>query len=94
MCLCKINVLHIAEEDKPDLKEVLSTIEDLAPSVTYAFGTGNINRRLNDYLIEAGAGLLCLVRGKKDFFSQIFSDSVTLKQTFNSPIPLLILHDN
>jgi nucleotide-binding universal stress UspA family protein len=91
---CKINVLHIAVDEKLDyLEEVLSTIEDLSPSVIYTFGAGNINERLNDYLTENDTSLLCLIRSKKDFFSRIFDESVTLKQTFNSPIPLLILHN-
>lgn len=90
---CKIDVLHVAEEKTPDMQELLSPIEDLNPSVTYAFGTGNINQRLTDYLMKGDAGLLCLIRSKRGFFSRIFNDSVTLKQTFTSPVPLLILHD-
>jgi nucleotide-binding universal stress UspA family protein len=90
---CKINVQHVAEDKKLDLEKILSTIEDLAPSVTYAFGDGNINQYLNDYLTKEDARLLCLVRSKKDFFSRLFDGSVTLKQTFSSPIPLLILHN-
>jgi nucleotide-binding universal stress UspA family protein len=90
---CKINIVHIAEGEKPNLDDVFDTIEDLNPSVTYASGTGNINQRLNDFLTKEDAGMLCLVRSKKDFFNRIFKESVTLKQTFNSPVPLLILHD-
>ena len=90
---CKINSLHISEDKNPNLDEVLSTIEDLNPSVTYVFGTGNVNKQLSEYLRKEDANLLCLVRSKKGFFSRIFGGSVTLKQTFNSPIPLLILHD-
>jgi nucleotide-binding universal stress UspA family protein len=90
---CKINVLHVAEGKKLELEDVLSSIEDLAPSVTYAFGDGNINQSLNDYLMKNDTGLLCLVRSKKDFFSRLFDESVTLKQTFSSPIPLLVLHN-
>jgi nucleotide-binding universal stress UspA family protein len=89
----KINVLHVAEEETPNIQQLLSHIEDLNPSITYAFGTGNINRRLNDYLMKDDAGLLCLIRGKKGFFSRMLGESVTLKQTFSSPVPLLILHD-
>ena len=89
----KINVLHIAEENKSQLEKIVDTMKDLNPSVTYAYGTGNINEQLNEYLIKENVELLCLVRGKKDFFSRIFKESVTLKQTFNSPVPLLILHD-
>lgn len=93
MCASKVNVLHISKDAKPDLKAVVSTIEDLNPVITYTFGTGNINERLNEYLQKEDAGILCLVRSKKDFFSRIFNESVTLKQTFNSLVPLLILHD-
>lgn len=90
---CTVKVLHVAQDEKPDIEEVLNTIEDLHPSVTYGFGSGDINARLNDYLKNEDAALLCLVRTKKGFFSRIFNNSVTLKQTFNSSVPLLILHN-
>jgi nucleotide-binding universal stress UspA family protein len=89
----KINVLHIAKGKELELEEALKSIEDLDPTVTYAFGTGNVNQRLNEYLQNEKAGLLCLTRSKKDFFSRLFNESVTMKQTFHSPVPLLILHE-
>ena len=91
----KVNVVHVSEDkkQKPDLKEVISTIEDLDPSVTYAFGAGNVNEQLTQYLTKEDIELLCMLRSKKGFFGRIFTESVTLKQTFSSPIPLLILHD-
>lgn len=90
---CNVKVLHVAQDEKPDLEKILDTIEDLNPSVTYGFGTGDINTRLNDYLKKEDAALLCLIRTKKGFFSRLFNNSVTLKQTFNSSVPLLILHN-
>jgi nucleotide-binding universal stress UspA family protein len=90
---CKLNVLHVAKDEKPDLDDVLDAIDDLNPSVTYGFGTGDVNQRLNDYIKDEDAAMLCLIRSKKGFFSRLFNSSVTLKQTFNSPVPLLILHD-
>ncbi len=90
---CKVNVLHVSEGKKLDVEKALGTIDDLDPSVTYAFGAGKVNEQLNEYLKKEVPGLLCLVRGKKGFFSRIFGESVTLKQTFNSSVPLLILHD-
>ncbi|GAA3611941.1 universal stress protein [Flavivirga amylovorans] len=89
----KLKVLHISEDQKPNIQEALDHIGDLNHSVTYAFGTGNTNRDLNDYLEKNDVGLLCLIRSKKGFFDWILNDSVTLKQTFNSTVPLLILHD-
>ena len=90
---CKVNVLHVSEGKKLDVEKALDTIDDLNPTVTYVFGAGNVNEQLNEYLKKEDPGLLCLVRGKKDFFSWIFGESVTMKQTFNSSVPLLILHD-
>jgi nucleotide-binding universal stress UspA family protein len=89
----EVSVLHIAKEETPNLKEVVSIIDDLNPSLNYDFGTGDVNVRLNDYLKQEDAQLLCLLRSKKDFFTRLFEKSVTKKQTFSSPVPLLILHN-
>jgi len=89
----KIKVLHIADEQTPQIDKALSAIEDLNPSVDYAFGTGNINKDLNDYLSKDFSGLVCMIRTKKGFMERLLDESVTLKQTFNSAVPLLILHD-
>lgn len=89
----KVKVLHIADKKTPLIEKALSAIEDLNPSVDYAFGTGKTNKDLNDYMMKDFAGLLCLIRTKKGFMHRLLNESVTLKQTFNSPVPLLILHD-
>jgi hypothetical protein len=86
-----INVLHISDDDKPDLEKVLHPIKDLNHTVTYARGDGNVNKRLKEHLLKEGAGLLCLIRRERGFFGRIFGESVTLKQTFSSYVPLLIL---
>ena len=90
----KIKVLHIAAEKTDTIEKALEVINDMNPSVEYAFGSGNIHEDLNQYLLENDSGLLCLIRGKKGFLERIFKESVTLKQTFHSPVPLLILHDD
>jgi nucleotide-binding universal stress UspA family protein len=91
---CKVIVLHISEEKTDRIENVPSEIKDLNPSVEYAFGSGDIHEDLNDYLVKNSSSLLCLIRGKKGFLERIFKESVTLKQTFDSPVPLLILHDS
>jgi len=88
-----VEVLHIADEEPTNLEDSVKAIQDLNPSVTYSFGTGNTNQDLNAYLEENTVDLLCLIRSKKGFFARLLGGSVTLKQTFNSKIPLLILHD-
>lgn len=89
----KVKVLHISEQNTDTIEQSLRTIKDLNPSLEYAFGTGDTNRDLHDYISMHKARLLCLVRGHKGFFNRLFKESVTLKQTFESPVPLLILHD-
>jgi nucleotide-binding universal stress UspA family protein len=88
-----IKVLHIAQKKTPQIEKALKAIEDLKPTVDYAFGTGNTNKDLNEYLMKDFSGLLCLIRTKKGLMNRLLKESVTLKQTFNSPVPLLILHD-
>lgn len=89
----KINILHVADHQSSEINKSLKEIKDLDATVVYTSSTGNINKDINDYLITHGAELLCLIRSKKDLIDRIFSDSVTLKQTFNSPLPLLVLHE-
>lgn len=89
----KIEVLHIAKHQTPNIKDTLKHIEDIKHSITYIYGTKDINEELNNHLSESNASLLCLIRSKKDFFDALLDGSVTLKQTFNSPVPLLVLHN-
>jgi len=89
----KIKVLHIPDKKTPQIDKALTAIEDLNPSIDYAFGTGDINKDLNEYLMKDFSGLVCLIRSKKGFLDRLLNESVTLKQTFNSPVPLLVLHD-
>jgi hypothetical protein len=90
----KIKVLHIAEKGPEEVERALEDFDDLDPSFDYAMGTDDINKDLNHYLLEdSDATLLCLIRKKKSFTSRLLKESVTLKQTFDSPVPLLILHD-
>jgi nucleotide-binding universal stress UspA family protein len=88
----KIKILHIADEETLEIEEALSALEDLDPSVDYAFGTGKTYKDLREYLMTDYSGLVCLIRGKKGFMDRMLHKSVTLKQTFDSNVPLLILH--
>ncbi len=89
----KIKALHIDDKKPHEMEKAVADIADLHPKVDYAFGTGDTHEDLNNYIVENNSKMLCLIRGKKDFFSRLFKESVTLKETFDSPVPLLILHD-
>jgi nucleotide-binding universal stress UspA family protein len=89
---CKVDILHITDEDEPDLSGKLGPLGDLDIEVHIGHGSGSVNDHLNNYLVNSHAKMLCLVRSKRDFFNRIFKASVTTKQTFDSPVPLLVLH--
>ncbi len=89
----KLRVLHIANETTDSITSVIDLLDDVQPSVVYAFGEGDINDRINAYIKEANAGLLCMIRQSRGYFKRIFGKSVTLKQTFDSAVPLLVLHN-
>lgn len=88
-----IEILHITEGEKPQMQASLRTIQDLNPIITYKTGVADINDNINHHLEQENVDLLCLIRSSKGFFQRIFTESVTLKQTFDSPVPLLVLHD-
>jgi nucleotide-binding universal stress UspA family protein len=88
-----LDILHIREDEEPDISEVLNTLEEFKPSVTYATSNGNINKLLREHVESNEVSILSLVRGKKGFFDRLVSGSVTLKQTFSSTVPLLILQN-
>lgn len=89
----EINILHVEKQKTLEITKSVQDINDFDAKVSYIPGTGNINKDINNYITENNADLLCLIRSKKDFIDRLFSDSVTLKQTFNSPVPLLILRE-
>lgn len=93
ICDAKLDALHITDEEEPDLSQQLKPIEDLSPSVTYLHSEGEVNQSLNEYINKQGAAMLCLVRTQKGFLGKLFNESVTLKQTFDSAVPIMVLHN-
>lgn len=89
----KLNLLHIAINEPPQIDDALAAIDDLNPAVTYVFGTGDTTSDLHDFMQTDDSDMLCLIRTKKEFFERLLNESVTLKSTFNCKVPLLILHD-
>ncbi|MEL7118432.1 MAG: universal stress protein [Bacteroidota bacterium] len=89
----KINMLHITNNEIANIDEQINPLRDMSPSVNYLFGADDINQSLKDYLAEHDNDLLCLIRSKKAFLSQLFDASVTMEQTFSCPVPLLILQN-
>ena len=85
--------LHISENGTPDVDNTIDAFKEIDPIFSHKSGSGDLNQHLNVHINNNDVDLLCLMRTKKDFFDRILSGSVTLKQTFNSNVPLLIIHN-
>lgn len=89
----QLEVLHISTNGTPEIEQIIDALNNLNPKFTHKQGNGDLNEELNNHIETNGTDLICLLRTKKDFLERIFTGSVTLKQTFNCPIPLLIIHN-
>lgn len=56
-------------------------------------GSNDVNGVVNLFVFEENSDMLCMIRRDRDFWSNLFHQSVTTKEIFNSPVPLLILRD-
>lgn len=88
----KIIALHF-DQNTADYTNYTKKIKNLNFDIVTFQGTGNVNNDINSFLNKNNADMLCLIKSKKDFMARLFDDSVTLKQTFSTAIPLLILHE-
>ncbi len=66
-------------------------LEGLERTYHYELDTDNINESINHFVAEYHADLLCMIRRQRSFLEEIFHDSVTTREVFSSPVPLLVL---
>ena len=91
----KVNVFHLERELVPAGFDtsVLSYLEGVPYEYHQSTEYDNINNSINDFVKETNADLLCMVRRSRGKLKEVFHSSVTRKEIFNSPVPLLILQD-
>jgi len=88
-----LEVLHISDNGATQKDVIKGSLNEFNPSYTIKSASGDLNQQLNVHIQNNDTDLLCLLKTKKDFLHRLFHNSVTLKQTFNSPVPLLIFHN-
>jgi len=71
-------------------KEIL--FEGLNYSVLFIEGD-NLMKNINNFIEKHNADLLIMIPRKHTIFSKLFHESNTKKMAFNSPIPLLAIHE-
>lgn len=88
-----VNIFHLrAEGDENSIDEtVYAYLEGLQVNFHEKVGSADVHERINTFVKDADSNLLCMVRRKRGFFEGLFKGSATLKQVYNSPVPLLVL---
>jgi len=88
-----LEVLNISDNEMDSFENVLEHIKDLNPSFTQKKSKGELNHQIDDHIQNNDIDLLCMLRTKKGLLNRFFNGSATLKQTFHSHIPILILYN-
>ncbi len=68
-------------------------LDGLQHSFHYELDRDRVNQSINNFVADSGADLLCMVRRRRGFLESIFHASATTREIFQSPVPLLIVHD-
>lgn len=90
-----VKVLHLQKEKMvvgfdPGIDIALGDIPHSFHRVT---GSDDVNGVINLFVYEENSDMLCMIRRDRNFWSSLFHQSVTTKEVFDSPVPLLILRD-
>ena len=91
----KVHVFHqdIGSKDDGIDPTVDIFLDGVQHSFHYELDEQNINESINGFVSDYQAQLLCMVRRQRGFLEEVFHVSATTREVFNSPVPLLILHD-
>jgi nucleotide-binding universal stress UspA family protein len=90
-----IEILHLDKEKMvvgydPEIGISLGSIPHSFHRISRA---NDVNGIINLFVFEENSDLLCMIRRERDFWSNLFHRSVTTREVFDSPVPLLILRD-
>lgn len=89
----KVLIYHIAKTD--DDKSVNPSIDEYFKGLDYSIhesiGASDVNEGINAFVQKNEADLLCMITKKRSFLEGIFNPSVTRREAFNTPVPLLVL---
>ena len=91
-----VRVFHQSEAFAKDGidPEIDGILEGIEHSFHYQLEKDNINDSINSFVAETGAQLLVMVRRQRGFLEEVFHVSVTTKEVFNTPVPLLVLREH
>jgi nucleotide-binding universal stress UspA family protein len=92
-----IRIYHLIEEEEESDLDIAPEIDLLLQEIPHAFHVEikslNVNEAINNFVAAQQADLLCMIRRKKTFWDRLFFGSSTIKEVFDSPVPLLVLQE-
>lgn len=92
-----IKIYHLIEEGEESDLDIAPAIDILLKEVSHSFHAEvkslSINEAINNFVAAQQADLLCMIRRKKTFWDRLFFGSTTIKEVFDSPVPLLVLQE-
>lgn len=91
-----VKVLHMGSEKmvkKFDNENLEFFLKDISHSYFTKATTQNFNNIISEFTYNQKGDMVCMIRRKRGFWESVFHKSTTSKSVFNSPAPLLILHE-
>ncbi|MCB0572781.1 MAG: universal stress protein [Phaeodactylibacter sp.] len=94
-CGARAYVFHqgLGERDDGIDPSIDIYLDDIEHSFHYELEADGINASINSFVADYDADLLCMVRRQRGFLEEAFHVSATTREVFDSPVPLLVLHD-
>lgn len=94
----RVNVFHLETETETEIVGVDPGIPYSLKGIKHSFESEalslDINLVINNKVEREKMDLICMIRRARGFWENLFHRSVTQKEIFNSPVPLLILHSD
>lgn len=91
----KVTVFNMAvpvtAEGEDDYISTSDLIEDVADEYYQSFDN-DLKHSIISYVMNNKADMICMIKKDRGFFNDLFRASSTKKIIFDSPVPLLILH--
>jgi nucleotide-binding universal stress UspA family protein len=91
----RIMVFHseVSDEDAGIDPSIDIFLDGVEHSFHYELKGDAVNKSINDFVSDNRAEMLCMIQRERGFWKGLFHSSATKKEVFDSPVPLLVLHD-
>lgn len=94
----QVCVFHIQTKKSGSDKDIEIASQAVLEGIDFSFfeieaEEQSINQKIRTFVEEKNADMLCMIKRERGFWENLFHNSVTTKEVFQSVVPLLVLHD-